>query len=62
MQNMNSTRQSRDTDATADRQITSVVNCIMRGSIAGVSGISGGRNTSAAGTRNTIGMSTITTR
>jgi hypothetical protein len=60
--NMNSTRQSRDTDATADWQTTSVVNCTVRGSVAGVSGIGGGTNTSAAGTRNAIGTSTTTTR
>ena len=35
---------------------------IMRGRGAGVSGISGGMNTSTAGTRNAIGTSTTTTR
>ena len=34
----------------------------MRGSVAGVSGISGGMNMSADGTRNAIGTSTTTTR
>jgi hypothetical protein len=34
----------------------------MRESVAGVSGISGGMNTSTAGTGTAIGTSTITTR
>ena len=61
-QNMNSTRRLTNTDATADRQITSAGNCRMRGSVAGVSGISSGMNMSAAGTRNAIGTSTTMTR
>jgi hypothetical protein len=40
---MNSTSQSRDMDAIANRRITSAVNCIMRENVAGVSGIGGGR-------------------
>ena len=58
---INSTRQLRDTDGTAHRRITSVVNCTRRGSVAGVSGIDGGMNTSTAGTRNATGTSTTTT-
>ena len=54
---IDSTRQSRDTDDTACRPITSVVNCTRRGSVVGVSG-----NTSTAGARNTIGTITTTTR
>jgi hypothetical protein len=59
---MNSTRQSTDTDATADKQITSVVNCTTRVSVAGVSGINGGTNTTTAGTRTAIGTITTTTK
>ena len=40
----------------------SVVNYTRRGSVAGVSGIDGGMNTSTAGTRNAIGTTTTTTR
>ena len=58
MRTINSTRQSRGTDGTAHRRIMSVVNYTRRGSVAGVSGIDGGMNTSTAGTRNAIGTTT----
>jgi hypothetical protein len=58
---MNSTSQLRNMDATANRQITSDVNCIVRENVAGVNGIGGGMNTSTAGTTTATGTSTTTT-
>src|ERR1022692_4506134 len=58
---MNSTRPSRNMDATAKRQITSVANCMKPESVAGVSSIAGGMNTSTAGAPTAIGTSTTTT-
>jgi hypothetical protein len=55
------TRQLTDTDGTVAKQIMSVVNCTMRGSVAGVSSIGGGMNTNTAGTQNATGTNTTTT-
>jgi hypothetical protein len=59
---MNSTSPLRNMDATANRQITSAVNCTVLENVAGVSGIGGGMNMSTAGTTTAIGTSTTTTR
>ena len=60
-QSMNFTRPSRNMDAIAPRQTTSVVNCTRLESVAGEKVTGGGMSTNTAGTRSAIGTSTITT-
>src|SRR5260221_2896649 len=59
---MSSTKQSKHAGATADRQITSVANCMPRASVAGASAMNGGTNMNTAGTKSATGTSTTTTR